>query len=95
MKTHTARPVTPRSLQEWMERECVTAERLIQLVKHEAGHDISRTALSFLLTGSRRCSVVNAAALSAVTGVPASILRQWPRVSKRNKLSGRRSRLVA
>lgn len=85
----------PRSLQEWMERHGVNAEGLIKIVREETGHVISRTTLSFILTGSRRCSTVNSVALSAVTGVPSKILREWPRVSGMANLSGRRSKRVA
>lgn len=87
--------VAPRSLQEWMEREGCTAERLLQMVRRKTGRDISRTMFSFILRGSRRCSLQNALALHAVTGVPIDTLTEWPRVSYMAKLSGGRSKKIA
>lgn len=85
----------PRSLQEWMERHGVHARGLRHMVKAQTGRDISDTMMSFILRGSRRCSWVNAAALSEVTGVPVKVLTQWPKVSVDAQLSGRRSKRVA
>lgn len=78
-----------------MERTGNNARRLIDMVKAQTGRDISPTMMSFILTGSRRCSVVNADALNRVTGVPYEALTEWPKVSRYAKLSGRRSRHVA
>ena len=78
-----------------MERTGTNAERLRALLRSEAGHDISRTMISFILRGSRRCSAVNAMALHTVTGVPFKTLTQWPKVSESAKSSGRRSRRAA
>ena len=85
----------PRSLQEWMERTGLNSARLLELVKLETGHTISPTMMSFILRGSRRCSQVNANALSLVTGVPIKALKQWPKVSGYTQLYGRRSKRVA
>ena len=68
---------------------------LLGLVRERTGHVISPTMLSFILRGSRRCSAVNAQALSIVTGVPFKVLTQWPKVSEYAKLSGRRQSRVA
>ncbi len=78
-----------------MERTGTHGVALIALVKERTGHTISPTMLSFILRGSRRCSYVNAQALSVVTGVPFKTLIAWPRVSELDKLSGRRTKRVA
>ena len=85
----------PRTLQEWMERTGTHSTALLALVKERTGHSISPTMMSFILKGSRRCSHVNAQALSIVTGVPFKTLIAWPRVSDLDKSLGRRSRHVA
>lgn len=85
----------PRSLQEWMQRHGMNAERLRQMVKDQTGRGISATMMHFILTGSRRCSAVNAMALHAVTGVPMKVLQEWPKVSGITQVSGRRSKRVA
>ena len=85
----------PRSLQEWMERYGKNALELLAMVKAETGCDISPTMMSFILRGSRRCSQVNAVALSAVTGVPIKTLKRWPKVSDYTQLYGRRPKRVA
>lgn len=85
----------PRSLQGWMERTGTNALELIALVKRETGVSISPTMMSFILRGSRRCSQVNAVALSAVTGVPIKTLKQWPKVSETAQVSGKRSKAAA
>ena len=93
-----ARPTlnpTPRSLQEWMERESTNGLELLKLVKAKTGRVISPTMLSFILRGARRCSVLNADALNRATGVPFDTLREWPKVSRYTKLYGRRSSRVA
>ncbi len=92
---HTKQLPAPRTLQEWMERTGTNSVALLALVKERTGHSISPTMLSFILRGSRRCSHVNAQALSVVTGVPFKSLIAWPRVSGLDKFSGRRSRNVA
>lgn len=71
----------PRSLQEWMDRTGNNSVRLSELVRAQTGRRISPTMMSFILRGSRRCSIVNALALHAVTGVPIKALREWPKVS--------------
>lgn len=86
---------TPRSLQEWMERSGINGTRLREMVQEQTGTAISATMLSFILTGSRRCSGVNAMALHAVTGVPIKVLREWPKVSGITQVSGRRPKRVA
>ena len=78
-----------------MERTGTSAERLIDLVRRRTGRHISRTMLSYLLTGSRRCSAANAGVLSEVTGVPFEVLMRWSKVSATAKKSGRRSRTAA
>lgn len=86
---------TPRSLQEWMERTGTTARALRDLVQKQTGHSISDTMMSFILRGSRRCSQINAFALSMVTKVPMDVLTEWPRVSEADKVSGKRQKRVA
>jgi hypothetical protein len=78
---------TPRTLQEWMETRGVTSQRLLQMVRDQTGRDISPTMFSFILRGSRRCSLWNATALNAVTGVPIKTLTEWPRISQMDKSS--------
>lgn len=91
----TKHTVTPRSLQEWMDRTGASSRRLIELVKTDTGRDISPTMMSFILRGSRRCSLQNALVLHAVTGVPIKVLTQWPKVSGVEKQLVRRSSRVA
>lgn len=74
-----------------MDRTGHSARRLIELVKAETGHTISPTMMSFILRGSRRCSLRNALDLHAVTGVPLKVLTQWPKVSGCAKVSVKRS----
>ena len=69
--------VKARSLQEWMERTGTSGRRLCALVAQQTGHAISPESLSYILRKSRRCSVVNAVALSAVTGIDSKVLRKW------------------
>lgn len=88
-------PPTPRSLQEFMERNGMTAKALVQLVKKETGHSISESMMSFILRGSRRCSAYNALALHTVTKVPMASLRKWPRSSQADKASGEQQKSVA
>jgi len=85
----------PRSLQEWMERTGTNAESLLELVRRDTGHSISRTMLSFILRGSRPCSRMNAIHLHAVTGVPIKALCEWPKVSGVTHFSGKRPSRVA
>ena len=85
----------PRSLQEWMQTHGINAERLRALVKEQTGTSISATMMHFILTGSRRCSAINAMALHVVTTVPMKVLQEWPKVSGITQFSGRRSKRVA
>ena len=78
-----------------MERTGQSNTGLIRMVKAKTGRDISPTMMSFILTGSRRCSIHNALALHAVTGVPIDVLQEWPKVSGVMQVLGRRSRRVA
>lgn len=87
------KPPAPRSLQEWMQVTGFTAERLRVLVKTKTGREISRTMMSFILTGSRRCSLANAADLHAVTKVPIDVLIEWPKVSGIRKSLGARPQM--
>lgn len=71
----TSRPSRPyTSLQDWLERTGTTQTRLAELVQ------MPKSQLSQLLTGSRRCSVMKALALSKVTGVPVENLTAWPKI---------------
>ena len=70
---------TPVTLQQWMEREGVNSAELAR----RAG--LTPSLMSMILTGGRRCSVKNAATLSAITGVPVEKLIQWPKVPVRRK----------
>lgn len=87
--------VKARSLQEWMERTGTSGRRLLELVKAQTGQSISPSMLSFILRGSRRCSIVNALAFNAVTGVDTKVLRKWPRSTETDKELGGRSKQVA
>jgi plasmid maintenance system antidote protein VapI len=72
-KSRTAgRPFT--SLQDWLERTGTTQAKLAQLV------GVKPPTISSLLKGSRRCSLVLALKLSAVTTVPVEKLVEWPKV---------------
>lgn len=76
------------SLQDWMERTGTNTTQLAKL----AG--IGRSHLSYILTRSRRCSIVKAIRLSRVTGVPVEKLIEWkkvkyPSTSKRSFKSDR------
>lgn len=78
-----------------MERTGLNASRLIEMVREQTGRSISHTMMSFILRGSRRCSIANALALHAVTGVPIKTLTQWPKVSNYVKPSVGRPKRVA
>jgi plasmid maintenance system antidote protein VapI len=74
------RPYT--SLQDYLERTGTTQSRLAAQVGIQKGH------MSSILSGSRRCSLVLALKLSAVTGVPVEKLVEWPKLPiKRSFLS--------
>jgi len=75
----------PRSLHEWMDRTGTSSRGLIALVKRQTGRDISETAMSFIVRGSRRCSRANAEALHLVTGVPVRRLMRWAKPSELDK----------
>ena len=83
-----------RSLQEWMERTGTSSVELVRLVRQQTGHSISLTMMSFILRRSRRCSALNALALSTVTGIPIKTLRRW-KGSKFDNISVRRSKDAA
>jgi transcriptional regulator with XRE-family HTH domain len=61
------------SLQDWMERTGTNQKRLAEL----AG--MQQSQLSEVLKGSRRCSLLKALALHAVTGVPVEKMTAWPK----------------
>jgi hypothetical protein len=63
-----------RSLHEWLDRTGTPQYVLARM----AG--LSEPALSMLLRGSRRCSLLKALRLSEVTGVPVENLVDWPKV---------------
>jgi len=62
-----------RSLQEWLDRTGTPQYILARTC------GISEPALSMLLRGSRRCSLVKALRLSEFTGVPVENLVEWPK----------------
>lgn len=62
-----------RSLHEWLDRTGTPQYVLARMT------GISEPALSMLLRGSRRCSLVKALRLSEVTGVPVENLVEWPK----------------
>lgn len=66
------------SLHEWLDRtgtpQYVLAEK--------AG--LTQGALSSLLRGSRRCSLMKAVKLEEITGVPVKNLVEWPKFKKPN-----------
>lgn len=70
------------SLQDWMEKTCSNQARLVRLVNDRTNEPLTRAHLSKILSGSRRCSIGKALALSAVTGVPVEKLTSWPAVAK-------------
>lgn len=65
---------TYRSLHEWLDRTGTPQYRLARM----AG--MSDAALSMLLRGSRRCSLVKAIRLFEITGVPVEKLVEWKKV---------------
>jgi plasmid maintenance system antidote protein VapI len=73
MKQKAKKP-TYRSLHEWLDRTGTKQQTLAR----RAG--VTDSALSMLLRGSRRCSVVVALRLEEITGVPVKNLVAWPRV---------------
>lgn len=87
--------VKARSLQEWMERTGTSGTRLLAMVREQTGHSISPTMLSFILRKSKRCSVVNAVALAAVTGIDSKTLRRWTPSTESGKVSGEGAKHVA
>ena len=78
-----------------MERTGTNATRLLAILKAKTGRTISPMMLSYILRGSRRCSLVNAMALHAVTRVSIDALTEWPKVSDHDKSLGRRSKYAA
>jgi plasmid maintenance system antidote protein VapI len=66
------RPVY-KSLHEWLDRTGTPQYKLAEWT------GISEPALSMLLRGSRRCSLVKALRLSEFTGVPVEKLVEWPK----------------
>lgn len=62
------------SLHDWLDRTGTPQYVLARMC------EISEPALSMLLRGSRRCSLVKALRLSEVTGVPVEKLVEWPKV---------------
>jgi transcriptional regulator with XRE-family HTH domain len=63
-----------KSLQDWMER---TGTNQTELARR-AG--LTKSHLSMILKGSRRCSLRHALTLSELTGVPVEKLTKWPKV---------------
>lgn len=63
------------SLQDWMERTGTTQAELARRAQ------MPKSQLSQLLSGSRRCSIMAALRLVAVTGVPVEKLTKWPKVT--------------
>lgn len=61
------------SLQVWLEQTGTTQAKLAELVGCTPPH------ISSILKGSRRCSLILALKLSAVTGVPVEKLTPWPK----------------
>lgn len=70
---------TYKSLHEWLDRTGTPQFKLARMA------DISEPALSMLLRGSRRCSLVKALRLSEVTGVPVENLVAWPKFQDSEK----------
>lgn len=77
-----------------MERTGTNGTQLLRMVREQTGHTISPTMLSFILRRSKRCSAINALALSAVTGIDMKILRKWDR-GESDKVSGGGAKHVA
>lgn len=68
------KPRAYASLQDWMER---TGTNTTELARR-AG--MTKSHLSMILKGSRRCSLEKALLLSKITGVPVEKLKEWPKV---------------
>lgn len=68
-----------RSLHEWLDRTGTPQYVLARMT------GISEPALSMLLRGSRRCSLVRALRLSEVTGIPVENLVEWPKFQESEK----------
>lgn len=73
---------TYESLQDWMERTGANQAKLLRLVNERTNVNLRKEHLSKILTGSRRCSIQKALALSMITGVPVERLTRWPSVAK-------------
>lgn len=85
----------PRSIQEWQERNGVNNLRLLEMIRVRTRRVISPALLSSIKSKSRRCSQINAIAISAVTGIDPKVLRRWPHTSKTDKVSGEGSNCAA
>lgn len=70
------------SLQDWMERTGHNQAYLLKLVNERTTVQLSKEHLSKILSGSRRCSIEKALALSLVTSVPVERLTRWPSVAR-------------
>ena len=68
-----------RSLHDWLDRTGTPQYVLARM----AG--MSEPALSMLLRGSRRCSLVRALRLAEVTGVSVENLVRWPQFQEERK----------
>jgi len=67
---------TYASLADWLDRTGTQQQTLARKV------GVKDSVISQLLRGSRRCSLVTALKLEAVTGVPVEKLVEWPRFQK-------------
>jgi hypothetical protein len=85
---------TYRSLQHWMEATNTSQTILRTLVQQRAGIYISKSAMSAILTGAHRCSLLKGIALSRVTGVPVEKLVEWPTARSRRILGPPKSEQV-
>lgn len=75
------------TLQAFMEGTSTSGDQLLERAnaKLRGEQKMSRSLLSMILSGSRRCSGEKAWALHQVTGVPMEELTRWPRYAKTRK----------
>lgn len=77
------------SLSDWLERTNTPQYVLAKLAKVGPSH------LSYILSGSKRCSLEKAMRLSRVTGVPVENICRWPNVDPRERFERALKKAVA
>lgn len=81
------------TLTDYLEHTGTTGDRLLELVnaKLRGSRKMSRSFLSYIMRGSRKCSGEHAWAIHQVTGVPMEELTRWPRTPNSTNASNSRS----